>query len=101
MIACCIPMLVIAVVLVVTGLASPAFLAAAFSCTLMMALMMGGMSHGDGNDQPWPCRPPVPGRPLQAAPAAGLAVTLQPPAGGHASAGTGQHCRPRGGPRTA
>ena len=46
MIACCIPMLVIAVVLVATGVASPAFLVVAVGCTLMMAMMMGGMSHG-------------------------------------------------------
>jgi hypothetical protein len=52
MIACCIPMLVIAVILVATGLASPVFLAAAVGCTLMMALMMGGMSHGGGDGRP-------------------------------------------------
>ena len=50
MIACCIPMLAIAVVLVATGAASPAFLAVAVGCTLMMAMMMGGMSHG-GNEK--------------------------------------------------
>ncbi len=44
MIACCIPMLVITVVLVATGVASLAFLAIATGCTLMMALMMRGMS---------------------------------------------------------
>jgi hypothetical protein len=49
MIACCIPMLAIAVILVATGLAGPAFLAVAVGCTLMMALMMGGMSHGGGD----------------------------------------------------
>ena len=42
MVACCIPMLVIAVVLVATGTASPGFLIAAVGCTLMMALMMRG-----------------------------------------------------------
>jgi hypothetical protein len=47
MIACCIPMLVIAVILVATGAASPSFLLVAIGCTLMMALMMRGMSHGD------------------------------------------------------
>jgi hypothetical protein len=49
MIACCIPMLAIAIILVATGIASPIFLLAAVSCTLMMAaLMMGSMSHGAG-----------------------------------------------------
>jgi hypothetical protein len=49
MIACCIPMLVIAVILVATGAASPRFLIIAVGCTLMMALMMRGMSHGGGD----------------------------------------------------
>lgn len=48
MIACCIPMLAIAIILVATGVASPFFLVAAVGCTLMMALMMGGMSHDAG-----------------------------------------------------
>jgi hypothetical protein len=51
MIACCIPMLVIAIVLVATGVAGPGFIVAAVMCTVMMAMMMGGMSHGDGSDQ--------------------------------------------------
>lgn len=46
MIACCIPMLVIAVVLVATGVAGPGFIAVAIMCTLMMAAMMGAMSGG-------------------------------------------------------
>ncbi len=46
MIACCIPMLVIAIALVATGVASPGFLLAALACTAMMALMMRGMDHG-------------------------------------------------------
>jgi len=50
MIACCIPMLAIAVILVATGAVSPAFLAAAVGCTLMMALMMRGMGHGGGDE---------------------------------------------------
>lgn len=49
MIACCIPMLMIAVALVVTGAASPGFLVIAVGCTAMMALMMGAM-RSDGND---------------------------------------------------
>ncbi len=46
MIACCIPMLMIAVALVATGVAGPGFIIAALTCTAMMALMMRGMSHG-------------------------------------------------------
>jgi hypothetical protein len=46
MIACCIPMLVIAIVLVVTGVVSVGFLFVAIACTVMMALMMRGMSGG-------------------------------------------------------
>ena len=51
MIACCIPMLVIAVVLVATGVASPSFILVAVACTVMMALMMGGMGHGGRNEK--------------------------------------------------
>ena len=47
MIACCAPMLVIAVVLVATGVVRPGFLVFAVMCTAMMALMMRGMNHGD------------------------------------------------------
>ena len=47
MIACCIPMLVIAIVLVATGVAGVGFIFVAVMCTLMMALMMRGM-HGGG-----------------------------------------------------
>jgi drug/metabolite transporter (DMT)-like permease len=46
MIACCIPMLAIAIALVATGTASPGFLLVAIGCTVMMALMMRGMAHG-------------------------------------------------------
>jgi hypothetical protein len=49
MIACCIPMLVIAVILVATGVVSPGFLVVAVGCTLMMALMMRGMGRGAGS----------------------------------------------------
>lgn len=48
MMICCIPMLVIAVVLVVTGVASVGFLFIAVLCTAMMAMMMRGMNHGEG-----------------------------------------------------
>ena len=47
MIACCIPMLVIAIALVATGIAGIGFIFAAIFCTLMMAMMMRGM-HGGG-----------------------------------------------------
>ena len=49
MIACCIPMLIIAVVLVASGVASAGLLFGAVACTAMMAMMMRGMSHGDGS----------------------------------------------------
>jgi hypothetical protein len=48
MIACSIPMLVIAIVLVATGVASISFLFTAIACTVMMAMMMRGMGHGGG-----------------------------------------------------
>ena len=48
MIACCIPMLVIAIVLVATGIVSITFLFIAIACTVMMAMMMRGMGHGGG-----------------------------------------------------
>jgi hypothetical protein len=50
MIACCIPMLVIAGALVLTGVVSPGFILVAVACTAMMALMMRGMDHG-GTDR--------------------------------------------------
>ena len=46
MIACCVPMLAIAVVIAISG-AGFGFLIIAVICTAMMALMMGGMSRGD------------------------------------------------------
>ncbi|NNM97903.1 MAG: hypothetical protein HKL89_09920 [Candidatus Dormibacteraeota bacterium] len=49
MIACCIPMLVIAAVLVATGVVSAAFLIFALACTAMMALMMRGRGHAGGD----------------------------------------------------
>jgi hypothetical protein len=45
MIACCIPMIAIAVAIVASG-AGVGFLVVAVLCTAMMALMMGSMSHG-------------------------------------------------------
>jgi hypothetical protein len=47
MIACCIPMFIIGIALVATGVVGASFLIYAVVCTLMMALMMGGM-HGNG-----------------------------------------------------
>jgi hypothetical protein len=55
MIACCIPMLVIAVALVATGVVSFGFLFIAVACTALMVLMMrgmggmGGMGNTGGN----------------------------------------------------
>ena len=48
MIACCIPMLAIAIVLVATGVAGASLIFAAIMCTAMMAMMMRGMSSGSG-----------------------------------------------------
>jgi hypothetical protein len=49
MIACCIPMIVIAFTLVATGVAGAGVIVFAVMCTLMMAMMMGGMGHGDAD----------------------------------------------------
>ena len=48
MIACCIPMLVVAVVLLAAGVVSPGFLflVAAIGCTVIMAVMMATMGNG-------------------------------------------------------
>ena len=52
MIACCIPMLVIAVALVATGVVSTGFLLLAVGCTVMMVLMMRMMMGGvDANER--------------------------------------------------
>ena len=45
MIACCIPMLVIAAALVITGVANASAIVFALTCTAMMAVMMAGMGH--------------------------------------------------------
>ena len=47
MMACCVPMLVIAIVLVATGVVGPGFIVVALACTAMMALMMRGMHDND------------------------------------------------------
>ena len=51
MVACCIPMLLIAVALVATGVVGAGFIVYALVCTAMMAVMMLGMSHGDGAER--------------------------------------------------
>ena len=51
MIACCIPMLGIAIALVATGVVGFGFVVIALACTAMMALMMRGMSHGGGGSK--------------------------------------------------
>jgi hypothetical protein len=48
MIACCIPMLIIAIALVVTNVVNIGFLFLAVMCTAMMFMMMRGMSGGGG-----------------------------------------------------
>ena len=50
MIACCLPMLVIAIGLVAAGVVSAGFLVVSVGCTAMMALMMRGM-HGGGHGE--------------------------------------------------
>ncbi|MCC3316721.1 MULTISPECIES: hypothetical protein [Nocardia] len=47
MIACCVPILAIAVILVVTGVIPAGFVVVALACLLMMAMMMGGMGRPD------------------------------------------------------
>lgn len=47
MIACCIPMLVIAIVLVATGVVGAGFIFITVMCTAMMAMMMRGMSSSN------------------------------------------------------
>jgi len=47
MMACCVPMLVIAIVLVATGVVGANFIFAALMCTAMMAMMMKMMSGNE------------------------------------------------------
>ena len=51
MIACCIPMLAIAIALVATGVLGVDFIVIAVLCTAMMALMMRGMGHDAGGEK--------------------------------------------------
>jgi hypothetical protein len=46
MIACCIPLLVIAITLVATGVVGAGLIFGAIMCTVMMAMMMAMMSGG-------------------------------------------------------
>jgi cytosine/uracil/thiamine/allantoin permease len=48
MMICCVPMLVIAIVLVATGVASSSFILSAIACTVMMAMMMRMMGDMGG-----------------------------------------------------
>ena len=48
MMACCVPMLVIAIVLVVSGVVGAGAILFAVMCAGMMGLMMIGMSRGSG-----------------------------------------------------
>ncbi len=52
MMACCVPMLVIAIALVATHTVSVGFLFVALACTAMMAMMMRGMKGMGGGDKP-------------------------------------------------
>jgi hypothetical protein len=49
MMICCVPMLVIAIVLVATGVASSRFIFAAVGCAAMMFMMMRMMGGMGGN----------------------------------------------------
>lgn len=49
MIACCVPMLAIAIALVAAKVVSPGFLLVAVVCVVAMAVMMRGMNHGGGH----------------------------------------------------
>ena len=54
MIACCIPMIVIALALATAGVVSPSFIFFAFMCLGMMWMMMRGMDHmgtGSGRER--------------------------------------------------
>lgn len=51
MMICCVPMLVIAIVLVATGVASVGFIFVAVMCTAMMAMMMSMMSGGSNKEK--------------------------------------------------
>jgi hypothetical protein len=45
-VACCIPLVVISIVLFAAGVVNAFFLLFALACTALMAFVMGGMKHG-------------------------------------------------------
>jgi hypothetical protein len=51
MMACCVPMLVVAIALVATGTVGAGAIVVAIGCTLMMALMISGMGGMGGGDR--------------------------------------------------
>ena len=50
MLACCIPMLLVVIALVATGVASASAIVYALACVAMMGVMMAGMGHGSGDN---------------------------------------------------
>lgn len=48
LVACCLPMFVVAIVLVATGVVSVGWLVVVLACTAIVAPMMREMRHGDG-----------------------------------------------------
>ena len=50
MLACCIPMLLVVIALVVTGVVSASAILYALACVAMMAVMMAGMGRGHGDN---------------------------------------------------
>jgi hypothetical protein len=50
MLACCIPMLLVAVALVLTGVASAGAIVYALVCAALMAVMMAGIGDGSGHN---------------------------------------------------
>ena len=50
MLACCIPMLLIVIALVVTGVVSASAILYALACVAMMAVMMAGMGRGHSDN---------------------------------------------------
>ena len=58
MIACCIPMLILAIGLVATGVVNAGFLFFAIGCTVMMALMMRMMMPNNDRRQAAQREPP-------------------------------------------